>query len=333
MLGAAPGRAVVSEWPAPLPFWPPAPPDLLPFVSGASAPADLRGLLRFSVPVGVSVPDLSAPALEYLLAQAQRPLVQVFVDSGAFGEVEVVDGTLRVVAPITESAWAHRVDVALRVARAFGSRALVVAPDRVGNQDETLVRLRRWSAEMALVRATGARIVVPLQRGDLSTAAFEREAASALGFADFTSGIPGNKEAMPAEELEAYLRACRPRALHLLGVGPRSRRLPALLNLCRRLIPGVRVSCDSNALAALVGRSNGRGGGPRCLTAQQAAFAAELGEERAREEAIAMIFGPSHLYALWLAEVRRQGAVAPYRPGPIQAGLFDMQREDVACAS
>lgn len=251
----------MTVWPATIPLFPPLPPDLIHFVSGASAPADLRGLCRFSVPLGVSVPDLSAPALEYLLGQRALALLHVFVDSGAFGEVEVVDGRLEVVAPITEDAWAARVAMGLRIAEAFGARARVVAPDRVGDQAETLLRLRRWAGEMAKVRAAGARVVVPLQRGAISTAAFERAAASALDFDDFTPAIPGNKDAMPPDELEAYLRASRPTSLHLLGIGPRSHRLPALLDLCRRLIPGVRVSCDSNVLAALVGHSNGRGGG------------------------------------------------------------------------
>jgi hypothetical protein len=56
----------VTEVTVPGWLWPPPPPGALHFVSGASAHDDLRGLLRFSVPVGVSAPALSAP--EYLLA-------------------------------------------------------------------------------------------------------------------------------------------------------------------------------------------------------------------------------------------------------------------------
>lgn len=36
------------------------------FVSGASAPADIRGLARFSVPFGVSLTELSAAGLEVI---------------------------------------------------------------------------------------------------------------------------------------------------------------------------------------------------------------------------------------------------------------------------
>jgi hypothetical protein len=304
-------------------LWPPTPPGVLHFVSGASAHADLRGLLRFSVPVGVSAPALSAPSLAYLLAQAHRPLVRVFVDTGAFSEVADVGGRLEVVSPIDEAGWAARVGLGQCIARAFGDRAYVVVPDRVGDQAVTLSRLERWAAEIRAVHATGAHLVVPLQRGPLSTAAFEREAAAILRVDGFTCGIPSNKDAMPLGELEAYLRASRPEALHLLGLGPRSPRLPGLLDLCRRLAPRATVSCDSNGLAALVGHTNGPGGRPRALTEAQAAMAMLVGEDRAREAAVAWVFGPSQMFALAWAEYERRGLVPQRHVPSLQLGLFD----------
>jgi hypothetical protein len=220
---------------------PRAPRGLLHFVSGASAPADLRGLSRFLVPAGISLPELSTPMLDELVGMSHLPW-PIFTDTGAFSEVEMVDGRPVVVAPIDEATWHRRLAMSLRIAEAFGPRAYVVAPDRVGDQEETLARLRSHRDEVLELREAGGRVVLPHQRGGMTTAAFGRAAAEVLGFDDFIPAIPGNKDAMPPAELEDFLRAARPTALHLLGVGSRSPRLPPLLDLCRRLIPGARWS-------------------------------------------------------------------------------------------
>ena len=298
------------------------PPGILCFCSGASAPADLRGLARVLAPAGVSLPELSAPTLEELIQLGHLPW-PLFVDSGAFSEVEV-DGTGRlvVVAPIEEQAWHARLAVGLRIAVAFGARAWVVAPDCVGDQVETLVRLRRHRDEVAAIRAAGARVVVPLQRGSLSTAAFEEATSEALGFDDFVRAIPGNKDAMPTAELGAYLATARPKAVHLLGIGPRNHRLPTLHALCQRLVPDAELSCDSNGLAALVGSTNGIAHGPRPLTAAQAAFSA-LGSERAREDAVAWTMGVSAILWRFQDGLEAEGLARPAPPVPVQLGLYD----------
>ena len=301
----------------------PRPPDgVTCFCSGASSPSDLRGLSRFLISAGVSLPELSAPVLEELLGLGHLPW-SIFVDTGAFSEVEADEtGRFAVVAPIDETAWHERLGVSLRIARAFGPKAYVVAPDRVGDQGETLARLCRHRAEVHAIRATGARVVVPLQRGALSTAAFELGAIDALGFSDFVRGIPGNKDAMPTAELGRYLREARPRAVHLLGVGPRNPRLPALHALCQRLVPGAALSCDSNQLAALVGCSNGKGGGPRPLTAAQAMFAAD-GSEQPREDAVAWTLGVSAILWRFQRELERVGLARRPPPAQVQLGLYD----------
>ena len=279
------------------------------FCSGASAPADLRGLARIRRPLGVSIPELSGPALEYLLTLGE--IVEVFVDSGAFSEV---DEQARVVAPISDGDWMERVVVMHRIAAALGSGAVIVAPDRVGDQQETLRRLALFEDVLRAIMALGARLVVPIQRGGMSPTLFHDAAACLVG-GPFVCGIPGNKAAMPPGELEDFLRARRPAAVHLLGVGPKSDRFRALVDVLRRFVPDAEVSCDSNGLAALVGKSNGRGGKPRALTAWQAT----TGE---RETAVVMAFGPQHFFERAMEAYRDAGLVRE-RPKPLQPGLFD----------
>jgi hypothetical protein len=302
------------------------------FVSGASAPADVRGLAHFSVPLGVSVSELSKPALRVLLGYWARPLLRVFVDSGAFSEV---DRRGAVVAPITDDAWVARVRVMHQIAAAFGPpagedygpRVWVVAPDRVGDQPETLRRLALHAEAMRACRALGARVVVPIQRGALTAAAFDAACCEALGFGDFTRGIPGNKVAMPAEELEGFLRARRPDRVHLLGVGPRGATYEPLTTLVRRVLGEVEMSCDSNAIAASVGKTNGAGGGPRAVTNWQNDMKrgdlAEMFPHRSREMALRMHFGAARLHHLTIARMREEGHLSEVKPAPVQMDLFD----------
>lgn len=303
------------------------------FVSGASAPADVRGLAKWSVPLGISVPELSKVALRVLLDHHRMPLLRIFVDSGAFSEV---DRSGAVVAPIEDQAWCARVRVMHQIAAAFGPptplgdygpRVWVVAPDRVGDQPETLRRLSLHATAMRACRALGARVVVPIQRGALAPADFDRACCEAIGFDDFTRGIPGNKIAMPAVELEGFLRARRPARIHLLGVGPRGDTYEPLTTLVRRVLGEVELSCDSNAIAASVGQTNGRGGGPRPLTAWQntmkAGSLSEMFQGRSREMALVMMFGSARLHGLALARMRAEGQLAAVKPEPVQMDLFD----------
>lgn len=220
------------------------------------------GLPTFAPPLA----ELSAPALEVLLALAGSAL-PVFVDTGAFSEVELGPLGWTVVAPIDDVGWRERLAVMRRIATALGPQAYLVAPDRVGDQAETLARLRRHADDLRDFRALGSRIIVPLQRGELTPRAFDTEAGRALGFGDFVRGVPANKAPMPTGEFDDFLRAVRPPAVHLLGMGPKSPRFPKMVDVLRRLVPSAEVSSDSNLLSANVGLTNGRAGTMRALTA------------------------------------------------------------------
>lgn len=92
-------------------------PEALYFISGASAPADIRGLTRFSVPLGISLSSTSKVALHVLCEHARMPLLRIFVDSGAFGEVDRLGA---VTDPITDAMWIERVRVMRSAARSRG---------------------------------------------------------------------------------------------------------------------------------------------------------------------------------------------------------------------
>jgi hypothetical protein len=228
------------------------------FASGSNRPGDVRGLDDAGQALGVAVPELSPRAMTELASVR----VPVFVDSGAFSEVEFGPTGPNVVRPLGAEHWS-RVFGVYRALAGLEAGAWLVAPDMVGNQVVTLERLERYASELRQLHRAGARIIVPIQKGELSMAAFADRAAELLAL-PFVCGVPMKKDATSIGELRAFLAEWRPAAVHLLGLGPESPRYGAAAAAVERA--GALLTCDSVRLKALVGRRNGRGGGPRPLT-------------------------------------------------------------------
>lgn len=221
------------------------------YASGSNRPAEIRGLADAGHPIGVAADQVTANAERALVELAGRG-VPVFVDSGAFSEVDFSGGTPRVVAPITDAAWRERLGLYERIGRALGPAASVVAPDRVGDQDETLQRLRRYRPELERIAATGATVLVPLQRGRRSLATFHAAVADVLGAVPWAPALPFKKEATSPEDARAYVAAVRPRRLHLLGIGLGNPRTDGLIRSLRETAP-VQITVDSNKIRASTG--------------------------------------------------------------------------------
>jgi hypothetical protein len=243
------------------------------YCSGSNHGGEIRGLSLAGCHVGVAANELKANAERELLALAGTP-ARIFVDSGAFAEVHFPEGRLEVKTPITHEEWLSRLDLYRRLASELGSQVVVVAPDMVGNQVETLRRLRRYAGQMAELRELGAEIIVPIQRGRRSMIEFDRACSAALGFSDYVRGVPLKKAATTHEAYEAFVSELPfGTRVHLLGKGPNSHDYAHLVSMSKHLV----LSCDAVRIRALVGRTNGPGGGPRALTAASDEVRAELG--------------------------------------------------------
>lgn len=206
---------------------------------------------------------LTSAELDAIRAKGSR----VFVDSGAFGEVQWSPelGRMVDVRPISDADWRERLDAYEHIAGALGDRAFLVAPDKVGDQAETLRRLELYAPRIRRLRELGANLIVPIQRGELDGAAFDRECSRVLGFDDYVRGVPSKKAAASIEEIAALSHALPSTArVHLLGLGPFGDRYDAVITAIARA-PEL-ITCDSVRLKALVGRKNGPGYGPRILT-------------------------------------------------------------------
>lgn len=243
------------------------------FWSGVNHAGEVHGLMGEWI--GIAATHCSAALLEALDTYAGAK--HVFVDSGAFSEVEFGANGPRVVKPITHAEWLRRFDVYREIAAAHRTRAYLVTPDQVGNQAVTLERLTRYGHIMrALVLWHRCRVIVPVQKGADSMADFFTRSLLALRLPRYDdvgepiwpiAGIPMKKDATSIEELAEFAEAMPNGAhFHLLGLGPESKRYGQAIAAIKRVNPDAVITSDSNTIRRLVGRTNGRGGGPRALT-------------------------------------------------------------------
>ena len=250
-----------------------APPPQTYFASGANRPGDIRGFAEAGHHLGVAVHEISEDSIRELLRLRGTP-IKVFVDSGAFSEIAFGPQGPYVVEPITHSEWRKRLGTYLRLSRSLGKQIYAVAPDMIANQRVTLERLARYG-DIVRELARRSNIIVPIQKGSMPMAQFDRAVESTLGFSDYIRGIPMKKDATSVEELQQFLRARQPRRIHLLGVGPDSKRGQEVQPMIAREAPGTEVFWDSVRIRAVVGRGPGR---PRPLTLAQERAARHIAE-------------------------------------------------------
>ncbi len=241
----------------------PLPEHVLVFASGANRVAEILGFAKVGIPVGVSVRELNEEAISTLI-ETGNP---VLIDSGAFSEVVFSEAGPQIVSMITDPEWRRRLAVYLRLARGLHEKALLVAPDRVGDQRVTLERLARYRAELAEIAATGAQLLIPLQVGELSHAEFHRTAIDVAGVT-LLPALPMKKAATSAAEIAEFVADIQPSRLHLLGMGAENAKSTRLIRLIRLYSPNTQISMDSNRIRAVTGKS-------RRMTSTEARLRAE----------------------------------------------------------
>lgn len=187
----------------------PAPRLSIAFRSGMTALSDFRGAAAAGAAIGIVAyswidPVLTIRAAPRLLAEGGA----LFVDSGAFsevvtGEVPDFDRVLHI----------YRIICEMTGLRADRARLFVVAPDKVGDQLETLARLAHYRPRVRALIDSGCSVIVPIQRGTLPAAVMLDRIAAVLGTRDFVAGIPSNRDALSIADC-ATLRHDR---FHILG--------------------------------------------------------------------------------------------------------------------
>lgn len=279
----------------PLASWP-FPDTTRYFMSGSNDPLEIdvaRG--RFQN-VGTAAPE-TGPRVERALTaladeDAQRRLERyrlarepmpgaydplVFVDSGAFSEVEFGPTGPTWPKPINDAEWRDRLAQYDRLADALGPQLFAVAPDKIADQDATLERQRRYAGEVRRLLEKRANVLVPVQKGSRSMADFYADELRALdvepGDPQVYAAIPLKKDATSLEDLERFVGEIRDRfnlsceddpyrdppvrgrlRLHFLGRGAYSPDYRATFDAAKRACPTAIVTSDSVRIRAMVGQ-------------------------------------------------------------------------------
>lgn len=177
----------------------------LAFRSGMSSRSDLAGTIEAGLPVGVVAQRLTTASVVLALPGHIRNGGAVFVDSGAFAEL----------ATGREPNWDEVISCyeTLALLSDAPNRLFVVAPDKVGDQTESLARLEKHKRRIIQLAHDGAQVIVPIQAGPKPAADVLDLIRIILEGAPFIVGIPSNKEALPIEECATLAHS----AFHILG--------------------------------------------------------------------------------------------------------------------
>ncbi len=235
------------------------------FASGSSRPAHIRGFATIGQPIGVVAGELSPAGMKALERLAHMQM-DIFVDSGAFNEVR--SGI--------EPDWNMVLEVYRRLALEVGDWLHVVAPDKIGDQQETLRRMRRYGPRILEAAKFDAEVFIPLQGGELPLDVFEEAALQAIDVPDklsylFVPAFPLKAAHLPIQQVMDYVSRWQPRRVHLLGLGPKRRAEKGrpsgqqLIQMILAASPYTEISLDSNLITATSGMTGGPAKGPRVL--------------------------------------------------------------------
>lgn len=212
----------------------------LAFASGMSSLSDLQGAIKARVPVGVVATALTTAQTILSLPRYLDSGGHVFVDSGAFTaeRTGVPPNWERVL-----RCYENLVGMTIHPENLH-----VVAPDKVGDQHETLRLIAQHKDRIGALIKTGARVIVPLQVGAKTSQAMLDAIASTLGTREFVAGIPSNKAAMSIEECSLLKHS----TFHILGRVQRNadqaQRIDALLTSN----PDAVINADANWLRSRI---------------------------------------------------------------------------------
>ncbi len=231
------------------------------FASGSNHAGEIAAFADLGHDIGVSAREIGPTGIAALLALAGTD-VQVFADSGAFGERD--RKTFELTKPMTELDWDRVLGIYDQLS-VLGDQLHVVATDRVGCQTTTIELLLRYRDRLRALHARGVRVLMPVQKGSRTQADFYRRCCEILGF-EPVPALPCKKAATTTNEAADFVAAIQPRTVHLLGLGMRSPKAFDFLYRISLTSPGTQIQMDAVVIAAMVGR-DGIDGKARRLTA------------------------------------------------------------------
>lgn len=225
--------------------------NLVTYRSGASSRADIAGYMRSGLPIGVTITDCSLPVRQ-LIKEYLNSGHSVFLDSGAFRCFQANLRQINQALPPTNSVNFERVislyeDILTSVSNS--RNLMIVAPDLVGDQTASFNLLKTYADSLSLFSKTNVKIMIPLQKGQLSINDYYRKCIGICGF-EIVPGIPSNAAAITNEDVKAFIKEFKPPYLHFLGTSEHE-----LVHVCNYLSPHTRITTDATKLRQHIGNN------------------------------------------------------------------------------
>ncbi len=213
--------------------------------SGSSNKTDILGYMQAGAPIGVCVMDAFAPVRK-LVARYASDGGKVFVDSGAF-RVFMAGLNNPGVKPIDFDVVFSRYREILSDCDC-PKNLLLVAPDAVGDQEQSYRLLLRYFDAVKSMIDSGAQLMIPMQKGTLSISEHYQRCVDLFG-ESFVVGLPSNAEALSREEVFSFLQTSTPSHVHFLGCSE-----TMLVNEARFKSPDTLFTCDATQFRKHLGK-------------------------------------------------------------------------------
>ncbi len=253
------------------------------FASGLSQNAPLTALVDKGFQVGISAKGgkINKNFLKRVLALSVNPKTMLFFDSGAFSEI---DRQGKIVKPIN---WKDVFNLYLQAHNDYGERLYVVAPDRMGDQKESLKRLKKWLEDGGLIFSN---TIIPLQSNiygkgrSLSLVQMYDKINDLLrGTVLEHTWIPAipvtQKSPYDLNDVLTFIEEVQPERLHILGASPANPLFARFSSEISDLNPFIDISLDAQRITALVGFKDKARTKPRTLTELERHYRTEYGQE------------------------------------------------------
>ena len=215
------------------------------YFSGASSRSDLLGYISAKSNVGVSILETSAPVRK-ILGQYAADGGKVMIDSSAFGEFMLALKN-KDCPPLDFDVVLDRYEDIANSCTINHQNLMFVAPDKVGSQVDSLLRLEKHIKRIRALHTKGAQIMMPMQKGSMPLPAFYDACKKILAF-DFVVGFPSNAEALTIDQTKSFLSEIKPAKAHFLGCKENQ-----LVHTGLNASPNTQFSCDSSRLRAYIG--------------------------------------------------------------------------------
>ena len=256
------------------------------FASGLEANASLTAMVDKGFQVGISAKGgkINKDFFKRVLALSVNPKTMLFFDSGAFSEI---DKNGNIVKPID---WNKVIGLYFQAVNAYGDRLYIVAPDRIGDQKESLRRLEAYLDRLQVFR----NVIIPLQsnafgkgKGLSLKQMYDKINTIVKGSGLQYRWIPAipvtQKSPYDLKDVLEFVKDVEPKRLHILGASPANPQFEMLTQTLPDLNPFLDISIDAQRISAMVGYKDKAKERPRTLTELEQFYRTQKGQKEWEE--------------------------------------------------